>query len=133
MHDFNPGIAQNGLFWTMEVPSDSFRVSRGGRRARFRIRNLPVPDTFFFANNVSVAAEVDIDVTWRATSEPIERGNGTTVPSDAPDAYRGELRDATCRGRAAGRETGFTMKTGRLTEEGFLAWMGHTRNGVFLE
>ena len=91
-----------------------------------------MPDTFFFANNVSVAAEIDVDITWRSTSEPISRGNGGSVPSDAPDAYLGELREATCRGRAAGRETGFTMTSDRLTEEGFLAWMGHTRNGAFL-
>ena len=116
----------------MEIPPSSFKVSRGGRSARLKLKNAPVPDTFFFSNNVSVAAEIDVDVRWRATSDPVTRGEGDSVPADAPTAYLGELRDASCEGTAAGRETGFTMKTGRLTEEGFVATMGHTRSGVFL-
>ena len=117
----------------MELPPGAFRVSRRGRSARLRLRNAPVPDTLVFANNVSIAAEIDVDLTWRATSDPVSRGSGTSVPPDAPDAYQGEMRDATCSGRAAGRETGFTMRSGRLTADGFLAWMGHSRNGVFLD
>ncbi|MEM9561306.1 MAG: hypothetical protein AAGA93_01730 [Actinomycetota bacterium] len=132
MHDFNPGITPNGLFWTMEIPPESFVVRRGGRGARLRLRNAPVPDTFFFANNVSVAAEIDVDLNWIARSDVITRGNGTSVPPDAPDAYLGEMRDATCRGRADGRETGFAMRSSWLTEEGFVAFLGHSRNGVYL-
>lgn len=132
MHDFNPGILQNGLFWTMAIPDHAFRVSRQGRGARLRLRNLPVPDTFFYANNVSVAGEVDVDVTWRSTSEIVDRGKGTTVPSSSADAYLGRMRDASCRGTAKMRETGFNATTSLLTAEGFFAQLGHTRNGVFL-
>ena len=122
----------NGLFWTMEIPSSSFQVRRDGQWARLRVDNLPVPNTFFYSNNVSVASEIDVDITWKATSDPIVRGKGGSVPADSPEAYVGEMRDATCRGTAKARQTGFSMRTGRLTEDGFIAMMGHSRNGVFL-
>ena len=116
----------------MSIPSHSFRVRRRGRIARLRLRNLPVPDTFFFGNNVSIAGEIDVDIIWRATSEKVTRGKGTSVPPDDFGAFRGEFRDARCIGWAGGRETGFRFKTGRLTEAGFFAQLGRERNGAFL-
>lgn len=91
-----------------------------------------MPDTFFFANSVSVSGEIDVHVTWRATGEPVSRGLGTSVPSDHPGAFLGEFSEASCRGRGAGRSTGFHFRTGELTEEGFYAEVGNERNGVFL-
>ena len=116
----------------MDIPEHAFQIRANGRGARLRMRNIPMPDTFFYANNVSVAAEIDVDVTWKATSGVQERGKGTDVPSNSPEAYLGEMRDASCVGSAAARQTGFNMETGRLTEEGFFAQLGHSRNGVFL-
>lgn len=116
----------------MAIPSSAFRVSRRGRRARLRADSLPVPDTFFFSNNVSVAAEIDVDITWRAISDAVTRGKGTEVPSDSLEAYLGEMRDASCSGTSKARETGFHMRTGRLNEDGYFAQMGVTRNGAFL-
>lgn len=117
----------------MPIPDSSFSVSRQGRQARLRLRGLPVPNTFFFANNVSVAGEVDVTLTWRATSDPISRGEGGEASADSPNAYAGELRDATCRGRAAGRHIGFSAQAKDLSEEGYVAQLGYTRNGVFLD
>lgn len=117
----------------MPIPDSSFSVSRHGRRARLRLRRLPVPNTFFFSNNVSVAGEVDVNLTWRSTSDPVARGEGSAVPAESPNAYLGELRDATCRGRAAGRHIGFNAQANDLSEEGYVAQLGYTRNGVFLD
>jgi hypothetical protein len=119
----------NGVFWTMSIPERSFRVRRNGRVARLRVRDLPVPDTFFFANNVSVAAEIDVDITWRATADPVVRGKGTEVPPDDWAAFLGEFSDASCDGTAGGRETGFCFETGELSADGFFAEIGHERNG----
>lgn len=116
----------------MPIKPQSFRVRDDGRFARLRLTDLPVPDTFAYANNVSVAATIDVDLIWEATSEPITRGKGTSVPSNSAEAFLGEMRDATCRGKARARETGFNMKSGPLTQEGYVASMGYSRNGVFL-
>ena len=132
MHDFNPGILQSGLFWTMQIPDGSFTVNSDGSRARLRVADLPIPDTFFFSNNVSVAAEIDVDVRWRANSAPVTRGFGDTVPSDDFGAFLDEFSDAAARGTGGGRETGFSFTTGGLDASGFFAELGYERNGVFL-
>ena len=132
VHDFNPGILPNGLFWTMSIPRHSFRVFRNGQHAWLRVRNLPMPDTFQFGNNVSVAGQIDVNVWWRATSDPVLRGNGASVPNDDPSAFLGHFADARCVGYASGAETGFAFRTRRLTADDFFAELGRERNGVFL-
>lgn len=116
----------------MPISSDSFHVSDGGREAHLKVDNLPMPDTFFFANNASVAGQIGVDVTWKATAAPVTRGFGTTVPAADPGAFIGEFSDASCEGVASGAETGFWFETGTLTADNFFAEMGPERNGVFL-
>jgi hypothetical protein len=116
----------------MSLPRHVFQATRDGSRARLRARSLPVPDTFTYANNVSVAAEIDADVFWTATAPPVPRGFGSTVPSDDHGAFLGHFADARCVGTAGGRETGFAFRTGRMDASGFFAELGHERNGVFL-
>lgn len=91
-----------------------------------------MPNTFVFANNVSVSGEIDVDVTWHAVGDSVARGNGTGVASDDPTAMRGEFAEATCTGRGGGAHTGFSFRTGTLDAGGFYADMGHERNGAFL-
>ena len=119
------------MFWTQSLPNSALKVTRRGRRAKLKLKSLPIPDTFQFANNVSVSAEIDVNVTWRATGGFVSRGLGTSVPDNDPNAMEGEFAEATCRGRGGGRETGFHFRTGQLSEEGFYADVGYERNGVF--
>lgn len=116
----------------MSIPSNAFKVRKGGREATLRTRSLPIPDTFQFANNVSVAAQIDVDVTWRAIGDPVPRGNGNGVPPDDPTAMLGEFAEASCTGRGGGASTGFSFRTNELTEDGFYADLGQERNGAFL-
>lgn len=115
----------------MALPRDSLQIRKGGREARLHLANLPMPDTFQFANNVSVSGEIDIDLTWRAMGNPVSRGNGNAVPPSDPTAFLGEFAEAECRGHGGGASTGFRFRTGELTETGFYAELGHERNGVF--
>ena len=107
-------------------------MSDDGRKARLKLRNLSMPNTFVFANNVSVSGEIDVDLTWHAVGDFVSVGNGTSVDPDDPTAMRGEFAEATCEGRGAGAHTGFTFHTGPLDATGFYADMGHERNGAFL-
>ena len=127
-----PGITPNGLLWTMELPQDAFDVPDDGRDARLRLRELPLVDTFVFGGPLAIAAQVNIDVLWRATSDPIKRGKGADVDPESPAAFIGHFAEASCSGRVSGVETGFSFKTGELTAAGFFAEMGRERNGVFL-
>ena len=96
------------------------------------LRDLPIPDTFFFANNVSVSSAIDVDVTWRSNQAPVTRGFGRSVAADDFGAFTGEFRDSTCTGRGGGRQTGFNFITNDLTADGSFATMGTERNGVFM-
>ena len=93
-----------------------------------------MPDTFFFSNNVAVAAEIDLDITWQATSRPENRGTGIPTPDDDQDwgRFTGRFRDGDCWGTGAGRETGFQFKTGKLDASGFFATTGTQENGAWL-
>ena len=132
VHDLNPGTLPNGLFWTAQLPQEAFEVHDNGRVARLKLRELPLVDTFVFGGKLAIAAQVNIDVRWQATSDPIERGKGATVPTTSPAAFTGHFATASCRGRVSGVETGFSFKTGELTADAFFAEMGQEQNGDFL-
>ena len=77
VHDFEPGIAQSGLFWTISVAPSAIDVSPGRGRARLHADNLPVTDfhNLFIAVGLSepppspLPSHVSFDVRWS--------GNGT--------------------------------------------------------
>lgn len=116
----------------MEIPSSGFSVQNGGRSARLQLDGIPIPDTFVFANNVSIGAEINVDVKWTATSNRVRRGFGSDVPPEDPGAFLGDFYDASSTGRASGSETGFAFETGDMDASGFFAELGNQRNGVFL-
>lgn len=116
----------------MEIPGESFDVATNGLSARLSLDDLPMPDTFFFSNNVSISSEIDVNVVWRATGPPVPRGEGLASPAPFFTKHLGEFAEAQSRGRASGRQTGFNFATGRLTADGFYATLGPQRNGVYL-
>ena len=132
MHDYNPGILPNHLFWTMELPSGAFRRNKKGTRARLVVNHLPMPNTFFYSNNVSVAGEISVDIKWEATGPSVRRGSGLDAVEPFWDKFVGHIRDAKAYGKGGGAHTGFKFSTGELTSDGFYASMGRTRNGVYL-
>ena len=91
-----------------------------------------MPDTFFFLNNVSVSAEIDVDVTWKAQGRRVRRGTGASKDPQDWGAFKGHFAEATCTGKAKARETGFSFGSGKLDAKGFFAQMGTMKNGAFL-
>jgi hypothetical protein len=132
VHDLSPGTQPNGLFWTAQLPPNAFKVRNGGLSARLKLRAYPLIDTFTIGGPLAIAAQVNLDVTWDATSKPIARGKGTGVAPTSPAAFSGDFAEASCRGKVSGFETGFAFETGALTATDFFAEMGQERNGSFL-
>lgn len=128
----NPGVLLNELFWTAELPDTSFRVSGGGTRAVLSAQGVPLCNTIVFAGDRAIPASVDIEVEWQATSAPVRRGFGSTVPPDDFGAFLGRFADARATARVAGRQLGFSFESGPLDSDAFYAEMGRERNGVFL-
>jgi hypothetical protein len=132
LHDIMPGVMPNGLFWTMQIPDHTFRVSNGGRVARLNMEGLPLVDTYQFGGSLNVPVILDLDLTWRGRGRPQPRGSGSSADAEAPDAFEGEFLDAVAGGRVSGWEPGVSFRSNRLTSTTFYASMGHERNGVYL-
>ena len=122
------------MFWTAELPRDSFRISRSGRRARVTANDLPVIDTFSFANPFLVPSTVSFEVDWEATGPPEELGSGKGVPPTDKAAFLGTFAPARATGRFSGSELGFSFRStpGASTDPLGYAELGTERNGVFL-
>jgi hypothetical protein len=74
-HDWEPGIAPSGLFWTIPIPPRALDVEPGTGEACLRARNLAVDDHHDFPNSVfgggpaPVPAHVSFDVRWEGHGE----------------------------------------------------------------
>lgn len=73
-HDFEPGIAPSGLFWTIPIASSTIDVDPGRGRARFHATNVPIGDyhDFFTAITPGVTpapSHVSFDVRWAGDGE----------------------------------------------------------------
>lgn len=131
VHDLTPGVLPNGVFWTMAIPMNSFSVSR--RRARLRLNDIPLCDSFVFGQCEGVASQVSTTVQWRATSGRVDRGEGAAADPASPGAFSGSFSDASCTANVKGNQTGFSFASSRaLDASGFFAEFGEQSNGAFL-
>jgi hypothetical protein len=92
--DFNPGIRNNGLFWTMVVDDRDIDVDLAAGTATFRGTNMHMPDFHDFENAIlgngatPTPAVVSFTVEWT--------GEGDVMHLDNPaEHYRGDIRIAT--------------------------------------
>ena len=131
LHDFEPGIAPNGVFWTVPVPPDSVQVSPGAGTARFRMTDVAVPDygDFFSAvtGGPAVPGRVSFDVRWSGDG-------GRTTVRDAANGFVETLVEGTASvSWSATNANGYRYETtGASSQTTLYAAVGHERNGVFL-
>jgi hypothetical protein len=139
VHDFEPGIADSGLFWTIAIPKPALDVDPKEGKARFRMDDLRVPDYGNFLNAVSsvppgpdpasTPSRVSFDVKWD--------GKGDTVPvRDDTFGFSGEFvtGGATIMFRARNEHSEVEFradKDGQATVGFGPAGVGSEVNGVF--
>jgi hypothetical protein len=74
-HDFEPGIAPSGLFWTIPITSAAIDVAPGIGEARLRGESMAVPDYHDIINAIfgggpsPAPAHVSFDVRWLGHGE----------------------------------------------------------------
>ena len=129
IHDFNPGITPNGLFWTAAIPDRAVDVNPGAGRARMVVEDLPVQDDFTLLNSLlrgpNVPAVVSFDTRWFAP------GDATRYRNEALQFVGRFLRTQASLVWSAAEE-GFTFQSGpAATSTTVFAEVGHERNGVF--
>ena len=133
MHDYNGGIPPSGLFWTVELPPEAFWVSARQKRARLRLRNFPLIETFTFLGPHDTQAVLSMTIEWEALEDRVALGSGKSVPLEDPAAFRGRFARARSIAHFSGRQLGFSFESnpGVSTDEGY-AEIGRERNGIFL-
>ena len=129
--DFNPGVRQNGLFWTVVMDDRDVTVDLAAGTATLHGRNLHMKDYHDFENSQLLNGEpptpsvVSFTVKWTATDD--------AAPfADAEHQYRGDLRPATAQMDWTARSGIFDYTSASLaTSTTDLAWLGTESNGSF--
>jgi hypothetical protein len=135
LHDFEPGIAPSGLFWTIPIAPSAIDVAAGSGQARLHAHNVPVTDyhNFFIAVGLSqpppssLPSHVSFDVRWAGTG---------TRQKVRDDAFRFSGQYMSCNSTisfTASNDCGDVIY--RSNQEGQYnvgqPGVGHERNGVF--
>jgi hypothetical protein len=134
VHDNNGGIPPSGLFWTVQLPNNAFRVLEDGKGAQLNAKQVPLIDQFVFQGPNAIPSTVSLDVRWQATGPRVKRGSGKAVkPTDAA-AFLGEFAIARSTASFSGAELGFQFKSdpGASSDPKGFAELGSERNGTFL-
>lgn len=105
LHDFNPGIAQSGLFWTVPVNPDAVDVDLGAGTATYSLTGARMPDYLTFDNAINRTGPVprpgvvSFTVTWNTTGAavvndvPLKKFHGEHAPANAQMAWTGRSGD----------------------------------------
>jgi len=120
IHDFNPGISPNGVFWTDHVPRSSVQFDLGAVTASLRVTNFAIPDTIPVP---TVGAIVTMDIEWSGLTAEVK-------VKDQVNGFAGSYREchATINWTATEPNFGFTSDGNEVTR---YAAIGRERNGEF--
>ena len=131
VHDFNPGITQNGVFWTTVVSSSDVQVDLGAGRATLQVDDIAQKDYFDFENAMlgngatPRQGRVSFRVEWTATGPP-------NVVDDPAQRFRGTVRAATAQMEWSGRSGDFEFQSTALADSvSDAAQLGSARNGSY--
>jgi len=131
VHDWEPGIAPSGLFWTIPISPSAIIVNPQTGRATLRARDLAVADFHDFLNAISpnpssVPAHVSFDVQWAG-------GRDTTELNDSTFDFSGTFveSDATIEFTARNDASSVVYRSDPTDQQSFGAGVGRERNGVF--
>jgi hypothetical protein len=131
VHDLNPGITQNGLFWTVALEPEDVQVNLTAGTATLEVHDIHVKDYFDLENaligggNNPRPAIVSFKVVWTATGAPININN----PSQR---FRGVFRLANAQIEWSGRSGDFEFQSRPLaTSTTVAAEIGQESNGSF--
>lgn len=131
VHDFNPGIAASGLFWTASMPGSAFDADPGAGRARFHAESLAMGDYHDIFNAVTGGSaqpgHVTFDVRWDG-SGATSKIRDTTFDFAGSFVAGDATIDFTVWDDAA---PGVRYTSLRDGQHAVSAGVGHERNGVF--
>jgi hypothetical protein len=130
-HDFNPGIAASGLFWTIAVPASAVQFDVAAGTATLNVTNVPlfdynnVPNSLTHGKNSPATAS--LQVRWTAAGAAV-------VTRDDKLTWNGALMPATATCAWSAQTTGFSYTTDAAnTSKTIFAMLGRETNGRYFQ
>jgi hypothetical protein len=84
VHDFNPGIAPSGLFWTIPIEPGAIKVDLRTGEAHLRVQALKIEDYHDILNSIGLVqgppplpSRVSFDVQWAGHGAPMDLHDST--------------------------------------------------------
>ncbi|MGN6359715.1 MAG: hypothetical protein ACTHNK_04935 [Thermomicrobiales bacterium] len=133
VHDFNPGVGTDGLFWTLPIPRNSIAIDLDTGTAAFKMTDLAMPDFHDIVNSLSpnptsTPGMVSFDVHWHANS-------GLMALRDTSVGFTGEYRKSTASiwwsAQEPAQNFAFESDPAATSTTVNTAVMGHEHNGRF--
>jgi hypothetical protein len=129
IHDYNPGITQSGLFWTVRVPDNSVKVDLKKGVASFVLNRFRLDDYYnlanAFAGGPSTPAVASFALTFTSYGDVLTRRDEAT---DFACRYR--LAHSTLEWTAQGGGFAYRSDDPKTSAETF-SMLGAERNGAF--
>lgn len=130
VHDFNPGIRESGLFWTVPVSEDDMAVDLDKGTATLALHHFDTDDYGNLRNALTDGPEVDATISfhmkWKATGDPFS-------VSDSVHTFRGQFSFATVaiEWNATVPSSGFSFASDPSTNVTVKGVIGSEKNGIF--
>jgi hypothetical protein len=129
VHDFNPGIAMNGVIWVVQIPDDGVVVS--GNTITIHVANQAVADEIAFPGTVRIPSTLSFDITYTKSGMPRKIVPTSRDPLSAFH-WAGEMSMATNSGTfSVSYNDGSFSATGIFSSSGMFGEVGTERNGIF--
>jgi hypothetical protein len=136
IHDLNPGIKADGLFWTTPIPDEGIDVNLGKGSASMFATNVPVNDYGTFRNSIvgggpaPIPSLVSFTVDWSGVSERVNVRNNNPPASGGGFAGLFVRNTAQMQWNATVGDLMF-LSDPLATSSSVFAEIGHERNGSF--
>jgi len=140
IHDYNPGVAANGLFWLISAPRDAVQVDPGAGTASLSMTNVPVMNAHDLANALTggkglanppippiapVPATVSFDIEWGGVME-------RAIVTNEVQGFTGQYVRTGATISWSSSEAGFQfVSEAPNPARNLYSVVGHERNGVF--
>jgi hypothetical protein len=129
IHDLNPEIAANGLFWTVPVPDEAVQVDLAAGTAAMHVREYDVVDSYNVPNGLTGGptepATVTFDVYW---SDP----TAVLQLADAAEQVAGTFLDVAAALEFSAQTADFAfVSDAAATSQSVSARIGYEANGAF--
>lgn len=129
VHDFNPGIAPSGLFWTIRIPDESVAIDLEDATASMKLSDVELRDFFNIPNSLmrgkSIHADVSFHMRWSGVLQRIHL-------HDEQNTFDAHVIEDTATIEWSAHESGFKFVSDPAnTSTTVFAEIGSERNGVF--